>query len=164
MESNDAEPPITAIGEISALTLNHFFAQRAMRAFAAHFNEALRHTDVTASQFCMLALLHQRQPLVFGEMAAELAMDRSNLSSNLAPLLRRRLVSIIAHDADRRKRQLVVTAEGCKVLASSIVPWSQAYGDMSAFVSQIDLDSMRELFIAIRNLNQHNEPKDAGLD
>ncbi|MGF6368922.1 DNA-binding MarR family transcriptional regulator [Paraburkholderia sp. RAU6.4a] len=154
MESHDADLSITAIGEISALTLNHFFAQRAMRAFGDHFNEALRHTDVTASQFCMLALLHQREPLVFGDMAAELAMDRSNLSSNLAPLFRRRLVSIIAHDVDRRKRQLVLTTEGREVIASSIVPWSQAYRNMSAFVRQIDLDSMRDLFFAIRKRDQ----------
>ncbi|MCP3717769.1 hypothetical protein [Paraburkholderia sp. CNPSo 3281] len=54
----------------------------------------------------MLSLLHQRGPLIFGDMAAELAMDRSSLSANLAPLFRRRLVSTIAHKGDRRKRQL----------------------------------------------------------
>ncbi len=84
-----------AIGDISDLALNHFFAQRAMRAFWAHFDDALRHTDVNASQFCMLALLHRREPLVFGDMAAQLEMDRSNLSAILAPLFRRGLISAI---------------------------------------------------------------------
>ncbi|TCG02679.1 hypothetical protein BZM27_54040, partial [Paraburkholderia steynii] len=48
METQNCETSLLSIGEISALALNHFFAQRAMRAFWAHFDEELRHTDVTA--------------------------------------------------------------------------------------------------------------------
>lgn len=150
-----------AIGEISALALNHFFAQRAMRAFWAHFDEALRHTDVNASQFCMLALLHLREPMVFGDMAAELAMDRSNLSANLAPLFRRRLISTISHEGDRRKRQLVVTTEGRKAVASAMTPWMRAYEDTFAFVRLIDLDSMRDLFHVIRDIKRLDNVNDA---
>jgi hypothetical protein len=95
MESQNCESSMPAIGDISDLALNHLFAQRAMRAFWAHFDDALRHTDVNASQFCMLALLHRREPLVFGDMAAQLEMDRSNLSDILAPLFRRGLISAI---------------------------------------------------------------------
>ncbi|MFM0493441.1 MarR family transcriptional regulator [Paraburkholderia caledonica] len=54
----------------------------------------------------MLALLHRREPLVFRDMAAQLEMDRSNLSAILAPLFRPGLISAIAHEGDRRKRQL----------------------------------------------------------
>jgi len=117
MKSHDADLSVTDIAEVSKLSLNHLFAQRAMRAFAAHFNEGLRPAGITALQFCMLALLHRREPLVFGDMAAELAMDRSHLSTHLAPLFRRRLVSIVPHDTDRRKRQIVLTVEGRTVLA-----------------------------------------------
>ncbi|MGF6411557.1 MarR family winged helix-turn-helix transcriptional regulator [Paraburkholderia sp. MM5482-R1] len=157
METQNCESSMLSIGEISALALNHFFAQRAMRAFWAHFDDELRHTDVTASQFCMLALLHQREPLVFGDMAVELAMDRSNLSANLAPLFRRKLISTITHKGDRRKRQLVVTTEGRKAVASAMAPWLRAYEDTLAFVRLIDLDSMRDLFFALRKFNQENK-------
>jgi DNA-binding MarR family transcriptional regulator len=150
-----------AIEEISALALNHFFAQRATRAFWAHFDEALRRTDVTASQFCMLALLHLRQALVFGDMAAQLEMDRSNLSANLAPLFRRRIISTILHEGDRRKRQLIVTTQGRKAVASAMIPWRRAYQDTFAFVRLIDLDSMRDLFHVIRDTKRRNNPNDA---
>ena len=150
-----------AIGEISALTLNHFFTQRAMRAFWAHFDEALRHTDVNASQFCMLALLHLREPLAFGDMAAELEMDRSNLSANLAPLFRRRLISTISHEGDRRKRQLVVTTEGRKAVTCAMSPWMRAYQDTFAFVRLIDLDSMRDLFHVLRDMKKLDDLNDA---
>lgn len=150
-----------AIGEISALALNHFFAQRAMRAFWAHFDEALRHTDVNASQFCMLALLHLREPIVFGDMAAELEMDRSNLSANLAPLFRRRLISMISHQGDRRKRQLVMTSEGRKAVASAVRPWMRAYQDTFAFLRLIDIDSMRDRFHVIRDMKRLDDLNDA---
>ncbi|MFM0688357.1 MarR family transcriptional regulator [Paraburkholderia strydomiana] len=161
MESQNCESSMPAIAEISALALNHFFAQRAMRAFGAHFDEALRHTDVNASQFCMLALLHLREPLVFGDMAAQLEMDRSNLSANLAPLFRRGLIAAIAHEGDRRKRQLVLTTEGRKAVASAMTPWMRAYQDTFAFVRLIDLDSMRDLFHVIRDMKTLDNVDDA---
>lgn len=161
MESQNCESSMPAIAEISTLALNHLFAQRAMRAFGAHFDEALRHTDVNASQFCMLALLHLREPLVFGDMAAQLEMDRSNLSANLAPLFRRGLIAAIAHEGDRRKRQLVVTTEGRKTVASAMIPWMRAYQDTFAFVRLIDLDAMRDLFHVIRDMKTLDNVNDA---
>jgi len=161
MESQNCESSMLAIGEISALALNHFFAQRAMRALWAHFDEALRDTDVNASQFCMLALLHLREPMVFGDMAAELAMDRSNLSANLAPLFRRKLISSITHKGDRRTRQLAVTTEGRKAVASAMSPWMRAYQDTFAFLRLIDLDSMRDLFHVIRDMKRLDDLNDA---
>ncbi|MFB9126868.1 MarR family transcriptional regulator [Paraburkholderia dipogonis] len=154
MESQQCESSMPAIGEISALALNHYFAQRAMRAFWAHFDEELRDAEINASQFCMLALLNHRGPLVFGDMAAELAMDRSNLSANLAPLFRRKLISSITHKEDRRKRQLVVTTEGQKAAVSAMLPWLRAYRNTFEFVRLIDLSSMRDLFFALRKFNQ----------
>ncbi|CAE6765325.1 MarR family winged helix-turn-helix transcriptional regulator [Paraburkholderia haematera] len=160
MESQNCESSMLAIGEISALALNHFFAQRAMRALWAHFDEALRDTDVNASQFCMLALLHLREPMVFGDMAAELAMDRSNLSANLAPLFRRKLISSIIHKGDRRTRQLAVTTEGRKAVASAMSPWMRAYQDTFAFLRLLDLDSMRDLFQMIRDMKRLDDLND----
>jgi DNA-binding MarR family transcriptional regulator len=161
MENQYSESSMSDLGAISAVALNHFFAQRAMRAFWAHFDEALRHTDVNASQFCMLALLHLREPLVFGDMAAELEMDRSNLSANLAPLLRRGLISTITHERDRRKRQLVVTAQGRKTVTSAMIPWMQAYQDTFTFVRLLDIDSMRDLFRVMRDTKKLADLNDA---
>lgn len=157
MENQDSGRSMCDLQAISAVALNHFFAQRAMRAFWTHFDETLRHTDVNASQFCMLALLHQREPLVFGDMAAELEMDRSNLSANLAPLLRRGLISTITHERDRRKRQLVVTARGRKAVTSAMIPWMRAYQDTFTFVRLLDIDSMRDLFRVMRDMKKQDD-------
>ncbi|PTB21777.1 MarR family transcriptional regulator [Trinickia symbiotica] len=155
MKNHDAGPRATSIAEISALTLKLFFAQRAMRAFWTFFDVALRDTDVNASQLCMLALLHHKEPMVFGDMADALAMDRSNLSSQLAPLFRRKLVAIIPHGGDRRKRQLVVTPKGRDVFGCSLARWSQAYQNLSPWIDHAHVDSLRDLFFALRDL--HNE-------
>ncbi|MEA3102241.1 MarR family winged helix-turn-helix transcriptional regulator [Caballeronia mineralivorans] len=158
MKSNDTDPTVAAIAQMAKLSLNHLFAQRAMRAFSAHFNEALRPAGVTALQFCMLASLHGKQPLVFGDMAAELVMDRSHLSSHLAPLFRGRLVSIVPDNADRRTRQLALTPHGRIVLAESMALWSEAYANAFEIVKQVDLDSLRSLFFAFNDRNQHTIP------
>ncbi len=161
MENQEDGSSISDLGAISAVALNHFFAQRAMRAFCTHFDEALEHMDVNASQFCMLALLQQREPLVFGDMAAELEMDRSNMSANLAPLLRRGLISTNTDERDRRKRQLVVTAQGRKAVASAMIPWMRAYEDTFTFARLLDIDSMRDLFRVMRDMKKHDDLTEA---
>jgi DNA-binding MarR family transcriptional regulator len=106
-------------------------------------------------------LLHLREPLVFGDMAAQLEMDRSNLSANLAPLFRRKLISTISHERDQRKRQLIVTTEGRKAMASAMIPWMRAYQDTFALVRLIDFDSMRDLFHVIRDMKRLDDLNDA---
>src|SRR5579859_7253268 len=94
-------------------------------------------------------------------MAAELEMDRSNLSANLAPLLRRGLISTITHERDRRKRQLVVTAQGRKTVTSAMIPWMQAYQDTFTFVRLLNIDSMRDLFRVMRDTKKLDDLNDA---
>jgi len=76
-------------------------------------------------------------------------------------LFRRGLIAAIAHEGDRRKRQLVVTTEGRKAVASAMIPWTRAYQDTFAFVRLIDLDSMRELFHVIRDMKRLDDVDDA---
>lgn len=85
METQNCESSKLAIGEISALALNHFFAQRAMRAFGAHFDEELRDAGINASQFCMLALLHLREPIVFGSRAGNGPIEPVGQSGTTVP-------------------------------------------------------------------------------
>src|SRR3954464_1642004 len=67
-------------------------AQRAARALARRFDEALRPAGLTSGQFSMLMALNWPQPPSVGQVAALLAMDRTTLTANLKPLERRGLV------------------------------------------------------------------------
>src|SRR3546814_5126925 len=67
-------------------------AQRAARALARRFDQALRPAGLTSGQFSLLMSLNRPKPPSIGSVAALLAMDRTTLTANLKPLERRGLV------------------------------------------------------------------------
>src|SRR6266567_6450397 len=86
--------------------------QRAARALARRFDDALRPHGLTNGQFSLLMSLNRPQPPPMGPVASLLAMDRTTLTAALKPLERRGLVEISPDPSDRRSRVLRLTAEG----------------------------------------------------
>src|ERR1700741_3038117 len=86
--------------------------QRAARAVARRFDEALRPLGLTNGQFSLLMSLNRPQPPSIGSVAALLAMDRTTLTANLKPLERRGLVTISVDKKDRRSRLLTIRPAG----------------------------------------------------
>src|SRR5579859_5797023 len=86
--------------------------QRAARAVARRFDEALRPLDLTNGQFSLLMSLNRLEPAAMSGVAALLAMDRTTLTAALKPLQRRELVDIAVDPADRRSRKLTLTDAG----------------------------------------------------
>src|SRR5579864_5285199 len=80
--------------------------QRAARALARRFDEALRPMGLTNGQFSLLMSLNRPDPPSMGPVASLLAMDRTTLTAALKPLERRGLVRITADPKDRRGRLL----------------------------------------------------------
>ena len=68
--------------------------QRAARALARRFDEALRPLALTQGQFSLLMSLNRPQPPSIGEVSALLAMDRTTVTANVKPLERRGLVKV----------------------------------------------------------------------
>src|ERR671929_1129273 len=86
--------------------------QRAARALARRFDEALRPLGLTNGQFSLMMSLNRPEPPSIGAVAALLAMDRTTLTAALKPLERRGLVEVTADPADRRSRRLTLTPAG----------------------------------------------------
>jgi len=97
--------------------------QRAARAMARHFDEALRPVALTNGQFSLLMSLNRPKPPGMGEVAALLAMDRTTLTANLKPLERRDLLTVSVDESDRRSRRLALTAAGRALLAKAMPIW-----------------------------------------
>src|SRR5438270_12671294 len=68
--------------------------QRAARALARRFDEALRPVDLTNGQYSLLMSLNRSEPPSMGAVASLLAMDRTTLTAALKPLQRRGLVKV----------------------------------------------------------------------
>ena len=60
--------------------------QRAARALARRFDEALRPLALTQGQFSLLMSLNRPQPPSIGEVSALLAMDRTTATANVIGL------------------------------------------------------------------------------
>src|SRR6201997_2255230 len=93
--------------------------QRAARALARRFDDALRPVGLTQGQFSLLTSLNRAEPPTMGAVANLLALDRTTLTANLKPLKRRGLVKVAVDPDDRRSRRLILTAAGRASLAAA---------------------------------------------
>ena len=99
--------------------------QRAARALARRFDEALRLLGLTNGQFSLMMSLNRPQPATMASVASLLAMDRTSLTAALKPLERRKLVRIAVDPGDRRARLLTLTLAGQRLLARAVPVWQQ---------------------------------------
>ena len=101
--------------------------QRAARALARHFDEAFRPLNLTNGQFSLLMSLNRPEPAAMGAVAEFLAMDRTTLTAALKPLVRRKLIRIVANPKDARARLVQLTASGKALLARAVPIWRASH-------------------------------------
>jgi DNA-binding MarR family transcriptional regulator len=117
--------------------------QRAARALARRFDEALRPLDLTQGQFSLLMSLNRPEPASIGSVATLLAMDRTTLTANLKPLERRGLVKIAVDKDDRRSRRLALTASGKSLLAKAGPIWIKTHAEVEDGLARPGPDMLR---------------------
>jgi len=101
--------------------------QRAARALARHFDEAFRALNLTNGQFSLLMSLNRPEPAAMGAVAEFLAMDRTTLTAALKPLVRRKLIRIVADPKDARARLVQLTPSGKALLARAVPIWRASH-------------------------------------
>jgi DNA-binding MarR family transcriptional regulator len=109
--------------------------QRAARALARRFDDALRPTQLTNGQFSLLISLNRLEPATIGDVSALLAMDRTTLTANLKPLERRGLVKVAVDPADKRSRHLTLTPAGHALLVEAAPLWKRAHAATERLLS-----------------------------
>jgi len=127
--------------------------QRAARALARRFDEALRPAGLTNEQFSFLMALNRPQPPSQGEVAALLGADRTTLTAALKPMVRRGLAEVSVDADDRRVRRIALTAGGRACLAAALPFWIQAHGALEAELAAYDPARLR------RDLNTLSSPR-----
>ncbi len=125
--------------------------QRAARALARLFDEALRPVGLTSGQFSLLNALNRPQPPAMAPVAKLLVMDRTTLTAALKPLERKGWVKVTEDPKDRRSRLLHLTDDGRNALASAVPIWCDMHAQLEAGLPAIEPDSLRS---ALNGLSQ----------
>ncbi|KAB0681466.1 MarR family winged helix-turn-helix transcriptional regulator [Aureimonas leprariae] len=145
--SDPAVPPVPF--ETTLFVRDHclcLHAQRAARAVARRFDEALRPVGLKSGQFSLLMSLNRPAPPTIGSVAELLAMDRTTLTANLKPLERRGLLTV---KPDGRARRLTLTDAGRALLAAATPIWRETHEAIEAELDPGAPDALRRGLVAL---------------
>jgi DNA-binding MarR family transcriptional regulator len=117
--------------------------QRAARALARRFDDALRPLGLTNGQFSLMMSLNRPEPPGMAAVASLLAMDRTTLTAALKPLQRRSLVKITTDPADRRGRLMTLTSKGRRLLTRAVPIWKNTHAEVETLLRDSDPDRLR---------------------
>ena len=131
---------ITPVVRDSCMCLH---VQRAARAVARRFDEALRPVELTNGQFSLMMSLNAPVAPSIGAVSAVLAMDRTTLTANLKPLERRGLVKVMVDKADKRSRLMTLTPAGRELLAVALPLWKRCQAATERLVAGSGPDRLR---------------------
>jgi DNA-binding MarR family transcriptional regulator len=120
-----------------------FRAQKAARAMARQFDNALRPLGLTSGQFSLLNAINQERPPSMAELAALLGADRTTLTAAVKPLSRRGLVSVSVDTVDRRGRRLTITDEGRATLKRATPVWRECHQALDGRLGAGGADRLR---------------------
>ena len=123
--------------------------QRAARALARRFDDALRPVGLTNGQFSLMMSLNRPEPPDMVAVASLLGMDRTTLTAALKPLQRRRLLKVTVDPADRRSRVMTLTPKGRRMLARAVPVWRRTHISVEALLPDSDPDRFRKNLRAV---------------
>jgi DNA-binding MarR family transcriptional regulator len=120
----------------------------ATRAVARLYDRALEPHGLRTTQYSILARLEVEGPVSVGHLAARLAMDRSTLAREAAPLVEAGLVEE-GQGEDRRRRVLALTSEGLARLETARPAWRDAQREVR---NELGYERVQELLGELRAL------------
>jgi len=103
----------------------------ASRVVTRHYDRALAVVGLRTNDYSILARLDQEGSTPLGTLAARLAMDRTTLSRESAPLIAAGLLETSPDDHDARSRLLSLSDAGRARLREARPLWASAQASLS---------------------------------
>jgi DNA-binding MarR family transcriptional regulator len=100
--------------------------RRAARRISNFYDSELAPTGLRATQFAILALVHDMEQASVNVVAERLDLDRTTAGKNLRPLEKAGLISVGASKSDARQRVISLTKNGVTVLKQALPLWRRA--------------------------------------
>ena len=97
--------------------------RQAARHVTQFYDQLFAPVGLRATQFAILSRLRYHGPMTINALAAALVMDRTTLGRNILPLQRDGLIEIVASPADRRRRELRLSAAGVNKQREAAERW-----------------------------------------
>jgi DNA-binding MarR family transcriptional regulator len=123
--------------------------QRAARAVARDFDDALRPVHLTNGQFALLMSISRPKPVPISVLAPEMGMDRTTLTASLKPLERRGLLRVAVDADDRRSRVPALTEAGRTLLVAAYPLWQRVQERTLGQVEGADANRLRSALKAL---------------
>ncbi|PAY10325.1 MarR family transcriptional regulator [Bradyrhizobium sp. UFLA03-84] len=125
-----------------------FNVRKASRVITRLYAEAFAPVGVEPTQFMLLAACARQGTATMGALAVRMSMDPSALARNVTILERRGLVRIVP-GADRRVRDISISAKGRKTLSRALPLWREVQAKLAAQFGEDSLRSAVELMKGI---------------
>jgi DNA-binding MarR family transcriptional regulator len=103
----------------------------ASRVVTRHYDRALAPLGLSTSGYSILSRTGREGPLALGALAARLAMDRTTLSREIAPLIDAGFVAAVADAHDRRKKIVALTNAGAELVRRARPLWAKAQRELA---------------------------------
>jgi DNA-binding MarR family transcriptional regulator len=100
--------------------------RRAARRISNFYDAELASSGLRATQFAILAVLHDMGEASVNSVAERLALDRTTAGKNLRPLEKAGLISVGASKNDARQHAISLTRAGQAALKQAVPLWRKA--------------------------------------
>jgi DNA-binding MarR family transcriptional regulator len=100
-----------------------FNTRKLSRCVSQMYDAALEPSGLKNTQFALLAMVSEREPISITELANAMAVERTTLTRNLKVLVRDGLLAV-TKGADARSRAVTITAAGRNRVVSAYPLWS----------------------------------------
>ncbi len=124
-----------------------FNTRRATRLITQYYDKALAPAGLRSTQYSFLSALSMFGEASMQDMTIIMAMDRTTLTRNLSPLLKKGLVKVSV-GSDRRSRPIQITAKGKSTLEKALPHWQKAQSHI------VDTVGAEQWDIMMRGLHQ----------
>ena len=130
-----------------------FNVRKASRVITRLYAEAFAPVGVEPTQFMLLVACARQETVTMGSLAVRMSMDPSALARNVSILERRGLVRI-APGADRRVRDISISAKGRKTLSRALPRWREV---QTRLVERFGEDSFRSAVELMKGIARTGE-------
>lgn len=123
---------------------------RASRLLTRRYDEAVRPTGITITQFTLLNTIALKRPESISDIGSMLDIDRTTLSRSLSLLVDAGYVALGEPGADR-KREVLLTAQGQEKLAEAFERWRGVQDEVETLLGDEDITVLNRLLARLRD-------------